>query len=110
MKVTKEGPSKTAQVPLIVGPRNAGKSTALEPVLSLFGKSRVMIKPKLGATCPLAKLVGSECRFFLRRLPAGGVRVEAGEQSHGASHGLPCHVLWPAFPDSGEPVLQQRAA
>ena len=64
VKVIKEGPSKTARVPLIVGPRNAGKSTVLEPVLTLFGEDAVFTKPKLGAFCPLAKLVGPQCRFI----------------------------------------------
>ena len=64
VKVIREGPSKTARVPLIVGPRNAGKSTVLEPVLTLFGEDAVLTKPKLGAFCPLAKLVGPQCRFI----------------------------------------------
>ena len=64
VKVIKEGPSKTARVPLIVGPRNAGKSTVLEPVLTLFGADGVFTKPKLGAPCPLAKLVGPQPRFI----------------------------------------------
>ena len=64
VKVIKEGPSKTARVPLIVGPRNAGKSTVLEPVLALFGKDGVFTKPKLGAPCPLGKLLGPQRRFI----------------------------------------------
>ncbi|CAK0810352.1 unnamed protein product [Prorocentrum cordatum] len=64
VKIIKEGPSKTARVPLIVGPRNAGKSTVLEPVLTLFGEGGVFTKPKLGAFCPLAKLVGPQRRFI----------------------------------------------
>ncbi|CAK0851195.1 unnamed protein product [Prorocentrum cordatum] len=64
VKIIKEGPSKTARVPLIVGPRNAGKSTVLEPVLTLFGEDGVFTKPKLGAFCPLAKLVGPQRRFI----------------------------------------------
>ena len=52
-----------ARVPLIVGPRNAGKSTVLEPLDAVF-QSRVMHKPKLGASCPLAKLVTGNVRFL----------------------------------------------
>jgi hypothetical protein len=63
-KVIKEGPSKTARVPLIVGPRNAGKSTVLEPVDTLFGHSNVVHKPKLGASCPLGKLAKPGKRFI----------------------------------------------
>ena len=63
-KVIAEGPSKTARVPLITGPRNAGKSTVLEPLVELFGHDAIVNKPKLGASCPLRKLVKDGARFI----------------------------------------------
>ena len=63
-KVIQHGPSKTARVPLIVGPTNACKSTILEPVDSVFGFSGVLHKPKLGASCPLQKLAKGDRRFI----------------------------------------------
>ncbi len=59
-----EGPSKTARVPLIVGPTNACKSTLLEPVDAVFGFGNVLHKPKLGASCPLSKLPRGGKRFL----------------------------------------------
>ena len=63
-KVIEHGPSKTVRVPLLVGPTNAGKSTIFDPVHSVFGFSRVMHKPKLGASCPLQKLAKGDKRFI----------------------------------------------
>lgn len=63
-KVIVEGPSKTARVPLIVGPTNACKSTLLEPIDAVFGFGNVLHKPKLGASCPLSKLPRGGKRFL----------------------------------------------
>ncbi len=63
-KVIVEGPSKTARVPLLVGPSNAGKTTVLEPIYALFGDGHVFHKPKVGASCPLSGLVKGR-RFIL---------------------------------------------
>jgi hypothetical protein len=63
-KVIAQGPSKTTRVPLITGPRNAGKSTVLEPLTELFGPQNVVNKPKLGASCPLGKLAKDGKRFI----------------------------------------------
>ena len=54
--VMQRGPSKTARVPLLVGPSNTGKSTLVDPVREVFGPEKVFNKPKLGAPCPLSKL------------------------------------------------------
>ena len=63
-KVIQQGPSKTARVPLLIGPTNAGKSTIFEPVDAVFGFNRVLHKPKLGASCPLQKLAKGDRRFI----------------------------------------------
>ena len=63
-KVVCEGPSKTARVPMLVGPTNAGKSTIFNPLYTVFGRQAVFNKPKLGASCPLANLPKGK-RFIL---------------------------------------------
>ena len=55
-RVIEHGPSKTTRVPLLAGPRNAGKSTMTDPILEVFGEDYVLTKPKLGAGCPLSNL------------------------------------------------------
>ena len=63
-KIIQLGPSKTARVPLLIGPTNAAKSTLFEPVDAVFGFNRVLHKPKLGASCPLQKLAKGDRRFI----------------------------------------------
>jgi hypothetical protein len=63
-KVIKEGPSKTARVPLLVGPTNAGKSTVFDPVDEVFGAEQVFHTPALGASMALANLVTKPKRFI----------------------------------------------
>ena len=48
-KVLSEGPSKTARVPLLVGPSNSGKSTIFDPVDVLFGAAQVFHTPAVGS-------------------------------------------------------------
>ena len=62
-KVITFGPCKEARVPLIVGSSNCAKSTVLDPVRNVFGKTAVLSKPKLGAP-----------NGALSRLAKGGIR------------------------------------
>lgn len=63
-RVIQMGPSKTARVPMIVGPTNAGKSLMLDPCNNVFGRDKIHQCPALGATMPLASLVNGTKRFL----------------------------------------------
>ena len=62
--VVKEGPSKTARVPLLTGPTNSGKSTVFDSLDDVFGHAAVMHTPALGASMPLATLATQRKRFL----------------------------------------------
>ena len=63
-KVMNDGPGKQSRVPLLVGVTNAGKSTVLDSLDSVFGPDEVFHTPALGATMPLANLAVKRKRFI----------------------------------------------
>ncbi|CAE8624319.1 unnamed protein product [Polarella glacialis] len=63
-RVIKSGPSKTARVPLITGPTNAGKSTILDPIDEVFGAASVFHTPALGSSMALSNLVTKPKKFI----------------------------------------------
>ena len=64
LAVIATGPSKLNRVPCILGPSNSGKSTIMDPVRAVFGEGAVFNKPKLGASCPLSRLLKGNKRFI----------------------------------------------
>ena len=62
-KVIQHGPSKTARVPLILGPTNCGKSTFVLPFDALYGAA-VFHKPALGSKFALRNLTQSKRFLF----------------------------------------------
>jgi len=62
-KIIQEGPSKTARVPLLVGPTNSGKSTLVIPFDKLYGPE-VFHKPALGSKFALRNLVSGKRFLF----------------------------------------------
>jgi len=63
-QVMQNGPSKTARVPLLAGPTNAGKSTIFDPIDVVFGETKVFHTPALGSAMPLANLALCSKRFM----------------------------------------------
>lgn len=63
-RIIQDGPSKTARVPLIVGPTNSGKSTLLEPLDGLFGFKKVLHTPSMKGSSPLANLMKGKRFIF----------------------------------------------
>ena len=63
-KVIAEGPSKTARVPMIIGPTNAVKSTLFNPIDDVFGYSAVAHRPSEKASMALTSLTKQRKRFI----------------------------------------------
>ena len=63
-KVLLYGPSKTARVPLIVGPTNTGKTTLVLPFDVLFGHKHVFHTPALGSKFALRNILRDK-RFIM---------------------------------------------
>jgi hypothetical protein len=63
-KIICEGPSKTARVPLLVGPSNSAKSTIFDPIDEVFGPENVQHKPDLGSNMPLVNITKAHKRFM----------------------------------------------
>ena len=62
--VINQGPGKNSRVPLIVGATNSAKSTVLNPLISLFGFSRVVHRPGEKASMALANVTKKHKRFI----------------------------------------------
>jgi len=63
-RIVVEGAKKTTRVPLLVGPRNSGKTTYFDPVDQVFGYENVLHKPALGSNFALANMRQRGKRFL----------------------------------------------
>ena len=63
-RIVVEGAKKTSRVPLLVGPKNSGKSTYFDPVDNVFGFQNVLHRPALGSKFGLANMRHRGKRFL----------------------------------------------
>ena len=112
-KVLLHGPSKTARVPLIVGPTNTGKTTLVLPFDKLFGHKHVFHKPALGSKFALRNILRDK-RFILwddYRPVAYGRETVHVSTFLSLFTGLPFEVqVSQSFTDGNEDFMWKRGA